>query len=215
MSVRVRFPVGSRHWFAERFAGRRVEWAMRTGVVVFVGLACVGCLRSGAAGSGGDVNRAGIVEPMVSQPLVRLKRTGCYGWCSEYEVAIDSQGRVTYEGGKHVMTQGTVTEQLSAERLRGLREAVVRSWGVEMPRGECALGCCSSDSPDVVITTWGTGVPRTVVYERGCEKTPAALQALELEIDRVVDIERWIGTDAARRACFVDKNDCSSFVGIE
>ncbi len=151
---------------------------------------------------------------MVSQPLVRLKRTGCYGWCPEYEVDIDSHGKVTYEGRKHVMTQGTVTEQLSDERLRELREAVVRSWGVEMPSEECACGC-SSDSPEVEITTWRTGASETLAYDQGCEKAPAALHALELEIDRVVDIERWIGTTAARRACFVDSSDCSTFVGIE
>jgi hypothetical protein len=71
-----------------------------------------------------------------------------------------------------------------------------------------------TDVPYVELTTWDHGVPRTVRYDEGCEQLPSAIQALEREIDRVVDIERWIGTHEARQACFVQKRDCESLVGV-
>ena len=58
-------------------------------------------------------------------------------------------------------------------------------------------------------------MPREVDYAPECTATPPALRVLEQEIDRAVGIERWIGTNDARRACFVEKTDCASFVGIE
>ena len=137
----------------------------------------------------------------------------CLGWCPVYVVEIDIDGVVTYQGRDYVMTQGPATGELTDNKLRSLREAVVRSRQVQMPREQCACGCVT-DAPYVELTTWDKGVPRAVHYDEGCEQVPPAIQALEREIDRVVDIARWIGTREARKACFVQRRDCESLVGV-
>ena len=130
-----------------------------------------------------------------------------------YAVEIDIDGGVTYQGRDYVMTQGRATGELTDDRLRSLRGAVLRSRQVRMPQEECACGCVT-DVTYVKLTTWDKGVARTVHYDEGCEQVPPAIQALEREIDRVVDIERWIGTREARETCFVQHRDCESLVGI-
>lgn len=150
---------------------------------------------------------------MASHPLARLERTLCLGWCPVYAVEIDIDGQVAYKGRDFVMTQGAATGELSDDRLRSLRAAVLRFRQVQMPQEQCACGCVT-DVPYVELTTWDKGVPRTVHYDEGCEQVPPAIQALEGEIDRVVDIERWIGTREAQEACFVQQRNCESLVGV-
>jgi hypothetical protein len=130
-----------------------------------------------------------------------------------YAVEIDIDGGVTYQGRDYVMTEGSATGELTDDRLRSLRGAVLRSRQVQMPQEQCACGYVT-DVPYVELTTWDKGVPRTVHYDEGCELVPHAIQALEREIDRVVDIERWIGTREAREACFVQQRDCDALVGV-
>jgi hypothetical protein len=186
--------------------------AKRLGALL-IALVFAGCAAAGDAGPGCNFDRGGIVARIASHALARLERTGYLGWCPEYAVEIDVHGDVTYLGRDNVMTQGPATGLLSADHLQSLREAVRRSRDVEMPQEECACGCMT-DVPYVELTTWDKEVPRAVSYDEGCEHAPAAIRALELEIDRVVGIERWIGTHAARRACFVEHRDCDSLVGI-
>jgi hypothetical protein len=154
-----------------------------------------------------------MVARMASHPLVRLERTGCYGWCPVYVVEIDIDGDVTYLGRDNVMTIGPAKGQLSPDELRSLREAITLSGQAQMPPEECACGCVA-DAPDVELTTWVKEVPRTVRYDKGCERAPPAIHQLELAVDGVVGIEHWIGTGAARHACFVEQRDCGALVGV-
>jgi len=133
--------------------------------------------------------------------------------CPSYTVEVDIYGGMSYLGGDNVMTHGPASGSLSADALRSLRDAVLRARETRMPPEECACGCVS-DPPYVELTTWEKQVPRTVSYDEGCERVPPAIRALELEIDRAVGIERWIGTPEARRACFEEKRDCDALVGI-
>jgi hypothetical protein len=182
-------------------------------VLLVIGLAFAGCGAGRDAWPGCNFDRPGIVARLASHPLVRLERTMCLGWCPAYAVEIDIDGVVTYEGRDYVMTQGLATGELTDDRLRSLRATVLRSRQTQMPHEQCACGCVT-DVPYVKLTTWAQGVPREVHYDEGCEQTPPAIQALEHEIDRVVDIERWIGTGQAREACFVQHRDCETLVGV-
>lgn len=155
-----------------------------------------------------------------SRPLVRLRRTECLGWCPVYDVAIDDRGAVSYLGRDNVMTVGPAGGQLSAQELRSLQAAVSNARRAELPPGKCVCDC-TADAPGVELTISGGDMPgrgagsapRAVYYDEGCDKVPAAMRQLELDIDRAVQIERWIGTPAVRRACFLDHRDCPSFVG--
>ena len=162
---------------------------------------------------GCDLHRPGAVALVASHPLARLERTICFGWCPEYVVEIDSDGKLTYRGGDNVMTVGLATGHLSADQLKSLREATARARQAEMPHEECACGCMT-DVLFVELTTWDNGVARTISYDQGCKRAPDAIRGLEKEIDRVVGIERWIGTEAARKACFEERRDCRSLTGV-
>jgi hypothetical protein len=185
----------------------------RTMAGLVLGFAGVGCASARDTMPGCDFNRPAAVALMASHPLARLVRTICYGRCPEYAVEIDIDGEVTYRGGNYVMTAGLATSRLSVDDLRSLRQAVVRARQAELPRDQCACGCVT-DSPYVELTTWDKGLERTYSYDQGCERAPSAMRALELEVDRVVGIERWIGTEAAREACFVEERDCRSLKGV-
>jgi hypothetical protein len=178
-----------------------------------LGLAGVGCASARDTMPGCDFNRPAAVALMANHPLARLVRTICYGPCPQYVVEIDIEGEVTYRGGNYVMTAGLANSRLSVDALRSLREAVVRARQAEMPHDQCACGCVT-DAPYVELTTWDKGLERTYSYDQGCERAPPAMRALELEVDRVVGIERWIGTEAAREACFVEERDCRSLKGV-
>jgi len=187
--------------------------AKRAGALLVIGLGLMGCAGARDGGIACNFNRPGIAARLASHTLARLERTGCFGWCPEYVVEIDIDGDVTYFGRDNVMTQGPASERLSSGRLRSLRDAVLRSRQVEMPEEQCACGCVT-DVPYVELTTWDKEVPRISYYDAGCEQAPPAIRVLENEIDRVVGIERWIGTRAAREVCFVEHRDCESLVGV-
>jgi hypothetical protein len=185
---------------------------VRTGGVVAVCVIFAGCAGRDQL-PGCDFNRPGMVARMADHTLVRMRRTPCYGWCPDYAVEIDVNGGVLYVGGDNVMTHGPANAQLSPEVLESLRAAVVRARRAKMPHAECACGCVA-DAPSVELTTWENEVPQIAYYDQGCEQLPLAIKALESEIDRAVAVERWIGTPEARRACFKEKRDCNSLVGI-
>lgn len=185
---------------------------VRVGGLLALWLICAGCAARDQLPAC-DFNWPGMVARMADHALVRMRRTSCYGWCPDYVVEIDITGGVLYVGGDNVMTHGPATGELSSEALESLSAAVVLARRAEMPRAECACGCVT-DVSFVELTTWEKGVPRIAYYDRGCEQLPLPIKALESEIDRAVTIERWIGTPESRRACFKEKRDCSSLVGI-
>ncbi len=51
---------------------------------------------------------------------ITLERTGCYGTCPIYSLTIYGDGKVTYEGKRHVDNIGEFTGQLSQAQLTSL-----------------------------------------------------------------------------------------------
>lgn len=183
----------------------------RVGLVfVLASLACRAV--RGERGIDCDFHRPGLVAQMANHPLASLRRTGCFGRCPEYSVAIDVDGTIEYVGRENVMTLGRASRQLSSDALGRLRAAVLAAKQATLPREQCACGCVH-DSDDAEVTTWEAGRPRTFYFEPDCERAPPELRALAGEIDHAVEIERWIGTRAEREACFVERRDCSSMTG--
>ena len=170
---------------------------VRIGSLLALGLICAGCAGGRNQLPGCDFRRSGLVARMADHTLVRLRRSSCYGWCPEYAVEVDISGGVHYVGGSNVMTHGPATWEMSAETLQSLRRAVLLAWRTEMPHAECACGCVT-DVPCVELTTWEKEAPWTVYYDQGCEGLPPAIQALELEVDRAVAINRWMDCGSAQ-----------------
>ena len=145
------------------------------------------------------VSCSGYAQKPEVGPLATLERRACFGFCPVYSVEIRIDGSVTYDGREYVVTQGTAAGMLDAQGLRLLREAFQRTKFRDL-RDDCCSCYDLTDQPYAVITLVDGQSPQTIVDYHGCEKTPESLRTLEGEIDRIVAIEQWIGTEEQRLA---------------
>lgn len=56
---------------------------------------------------------------------LEMKRTACYGYCPEYTVKVDSEGRVQYEGINFVGTKGKREYTISSTQVQNIRRALI------------------------------------------------------------------------------------------
>jgi|GEM_PF-718819 len=135
--------------------------------------------------------------PTVRDPgavRIRLFRDACFGTCPVYSVEIRGDGAVTYCGENFVREMGIRTRQISTTEVEGLinrfREAdfySLRDRYVSGPPDH------SSYVTSIMIDQHEKAVVNYLGQEDGL---PAAVSALEDEIDRVAGTSEWIGTDA-------------------
>lgn len=183
------------------------RWRLGPMLLLLASVACSGAQEGKAVDRG-----VGFVPPK-TPPLIRLARAGigkCPGLCPTYSVEVDVEGGVTYEGVIKVKTIGPATGHLSPEALQQLRTLMAKASQAKFPSDHCACGCVK-DAPTVNVTTWSKSTPKTVAYDKGCERAPHALRVLEDAVDDLVGIDRWIGTIQQRRLCFQEQRDCSDF----
>ncbi len=175
-----------------------------------------GALLLGACwtGDGGVAAEAPIApKPPSREPLklrVKLERTGCFGNCPAYQVAIDGSGRVDWIGHGNVLAMGRRTGKVSRANLDELvrRLEVARfferdEYG-ELPlKPECqtvgstttcafaaSVSICSDTSHAIITAVQGTR--RNHVDNDHCNDRPE-LEGLEQFIDRITNSEAWIG----------------------
>jgi hypothetical protein len=123
-------------------------------------------------------------------PLLSLERSPCFGACPVYTVEVLSNGVTTFKGVRHVKVTEPVELKLEPATLEKLNARFEASefakWG-DFTRTPV------SDMPTVVLTYRG----HTVRHYLGDDKAPAALTALEDEVDAIIGTERWVkGTGA-------------------
>jgi hypothetical protein len=132
--------------------------------------------------------------------MATLSRGGCYGRCPVYEIWIYPDGRVLYHGDMHVRVRGYREWRIPRERLAQLRAAFARSryWNLPTYRYNDGGPTCQPTA----YTSYRSegGEFHHVVHYLGNEDAPEALFHVEDEIDRIVEIERWIGTPEDARA---------------
>ena len=122
--------------------------------------------------------------------LVALERTACFGTCPIYEVAVLSDGTTRFKGERHVKVTEPVETKLEPAALEKLKAAFEKSGFEKWPD---YTRTNVSDMPSVVLTYKG----HTVRHNRGDEKAPPELSALEDEVDVLIGTERWVkGTGA-------------------
>ncbi len=88
------------------------------GLVVLAVIVLYSCLPSKKdknknEGSGGEM----------AKPVFNLSKSSCKGTCEVFDLTIDSEGKATYEGKKHVEMIGTYKAQLSDSQYNALKEA--------------------------------------------------------------------------------------------
>jgi len=132
--------------------------------------------------------------------LVSLQRDSCFGWCPAYRVDIDVDGTVRYEG-RGAVCKDEASDRLPSAKLQALRAAIARSNFASTPEHCC--DCPVSDVSAATITVADPPPAKTIVDAGdSCPGAPLSISKLADDIDAIVDIERWIGTDDERQNCW-------------
>ena len=123
-----------------------------------------------------------------SRVLFTMERKSCFGWCPVYKITVWSDGKLDYRGFEWVHRH-QATARLLPEQVDALAAAFARARfpsSRSQRRGDADM-------------------PLTMLYFRGksvtfreSEPTPPALMQLGNDIDKIVDIERFIGPASLR-----------------
>ncbi len=125
-----------------------------------------------------------------------LQRTACFGWCPVYQITVLSDGTMKYVGTNFVKQTGERTVKLTPAQLASLRAAFGKadyfSFADRYEHRQV------TDNPST-FTSYSDGTrQKSVSHYHGDHSAPEALGKLEDEIDRIVQIDRLIGTRAER-----------------
>ena len=177
-------------------------------VLIFVGVAV--CVLAGIVliqFSDSRSRRSVSLLRIESFDRIVLERSGCYGSCPIYKLAVSGNGEVTFEGKDFVNMKGEVTDRISDRQLGDLVEALNRAafFGLRDSYVSELDGCwaVASDQATVITTVVTPSRSKTVRHYLGCVEAdddltypegvhPRALSDLEIEIDRIVGSGKWI-----------------------
>jgi len=165
------------------------------------GAACIVPLLLLAACAGAPAQpppaAAATVSPQASRPApadgfeLRMRRGACYGRCPVYEVVLHADGAVDYRGDGGIR-QG----RADAAGFAALRQRLADPnlpWGDYTRAAPAACGAWATDMPGVSIDAYLGGRWRSIRHDLGCSAAPAALKALEQQIDDAAGSRRWSG----------------------
>jgi hypothetical protein len=131
------------------------------------------------------------------EPLATLQRTACFGFCPIYQVAIFRDGTVEYEGERFVKIQGRATGRISARQLAQLRRLFQRNGYLRLEDSYESYDVTDLPSANTSYSP-RPGRTKSIRHYLGDRSAPRALFRVEEGIDRIVDIEQWIGTPEER-----------------
>jgi hypothetical protein len=139
----------------------------------------------------GDTTQAG-----PSPVIATLEREPCFGFCPVYKLSIHADGKVEYEGTRFVKVKGHQEGMLDAEALQKLHAAFAKAdyFSLEDEYTDMQV----TDLPYVNSSYTQNDKTKTVRHYYGDKSAPEVLRWLEEEIDRLVQIKQWIGTDEER-----------------
>ena len=130
-------------------------------------------------------------------PLATLVRTACYGFCPVYQLTVRANGTVVYEGESFVKVKGKAFGQLDEAGLTRLKQAFAAAkFGSLASTYETVS---RTDAPSAVVSFADGTQAKTVRHYHGDMAAPPELSKLEEEIDTIVHVEQWIGTEDERR----------------
>lgn len=139
-------------------------------------------------------------------PFVTLQRTGCFGTCPDYTLTVFASGRIQYQGKAFVKLGGSHAGEIGPEQLNALDRAFARAdFCHRKPKYDYGV----LDDPRARVTyrprTTNAACPNMSVQHAVDDEAPRAirdLMRLEDEIDRIVHIEDFIGSESYRKKCF-------------
>ncbi|HUJ62711.1 MAG TPA: DUF6438 domain-containing protein [Kofleriaceae bacterium] len=140
-----------------------------------------------------DASSAG---PPPHELVATLKRTMCYGWCPAYNVSIYRDGVVEYDGTEYVKTKGHATGKLSQDKVDAIDKLFATAHYLDLADSYTHYDV--TDNPSAITSWHHDGKTKTIEHYYGDEHAPAALTQLEEDLDKLVGIEHWIGTNEER-----------------
>jgi hypothetical protein len=129
--------------------------------------------------------------------LATLERTGCYGECPVYRVTVNTEGGVVYVGTRWVKVLGRREYQLAPAQLSDLESAFERANFMLLRDYDHVE---NTDDDWAHVSFQHGGRLKRVRHYRGDNVAPAALSALEDELDRITDSGRFVGVPATSGA---------------
>jgi hypothetical protein len=152
-----------------------------------------------------------------------MKRTGCYGTCPIYDLNIQPDGKVLFEGKGFTKIIGKAEDKISDEKINELAEEIKKANffllddAYNSKSGNCPT--FATDSSNVTLYIKINGKEKTINHYLGCQDDyrkeiakgnsneipvideaeftkrifPQQLYNLENKIDEIVETERWIG----------------------
>lgn len=125
--------------------------------------------------------------------LASLERTACYGVCPVYLVKVFTDGRVEWEGRKHVKVKGQQIAQLNSQGLAALKQAFADAGFLKLSGNFACLEATDHASAKVTFVDGENTV--LIDHYDGCRSTPGVevLTKLEQQFDVIVNTARWTG----------------------
>jgi ankyrin repeat protein len=153
-----------------------------------------------------------VIAPAIgpdSKVTVNLERTGCFGSCPSYSVAVSTTG-ITFDGRGFVVAEGKHTDTADADEIREFAKRIVDADFYSMDESYSAS---ATDLPTYVLTVSIDGHQKQVVdYEGAWEGMPAIVTDIEERVDALARTSRWIaGDDGLVQALKAEKFNFQSF----
>ena len=151
---------------------------------------------------------APVVRPN-SKVSITLKRSGCFGSCPSYAVAVSTDG-IVFDGRGFVVAAGSHTDTVDASEVRHLAEKFVAADFYSM---DATYRAGVTDNPTYLLSITIDGHAKEVEdYVGSWEGMPAVVTELEDEVDAFARTERWIaGSDGLVQALQAEKFNFKTF----
>jgi len=140
-------------------------------------------------------NLRSLSDSDLKSSIIRLERVRCFGNCPVYSVTIHGDGRLDYEGKRHVAEQGVRHGRVEAQEIKAVFTNLANARFFAMPEeyseADCQRYCTDMASAITEVTV--KGVAHRVKHYYGCESAPKTLFDVESGIDKAAKVERWTG----------------------
>jgi hypothetical protein len=137
----------------------------------------------------------------LSNVVITMERTMCFGSCPVYVLTIYGDGRIEYEGEQYVEIIGKQTTQISEDQVRELIDEFYNVHYFSMndeyrhKRDKWGQYYTATDLPTTITSITINDYRKKVVDYFGA---PQELIDLEKKIDEVAGTEQWIGNGGRR-----------------
>lgn len=147
-----------------------------------------------------------------AQLSLKMEKSGCYGRCAVYDLTVEPDGKVIFEGKTYTETIGKAEDRLNEAQLKNLTLEIEKAdfFSLENAYNWDSGNCpeLATDMPSVNLTIRLNGKEKTINHYHGCfEKDesptlksknvadkifPQQLYNLENRINVIVETKRWI-----------------------